>query len=217
MPGLRSFLEENPNADKFHSATSTPELIPLHLPSSFPSEVRKLLCTHDIASIEERLREAEAHDGLANLRKQLRIRVITYKHKSRNVASQREFMRSRDVENAIELRVMTARLNYVAAHSALRSLRGPGSWETVLQELRPEDVRGLNERVLNAEEKAQYRRTRVMAGLPEEPTDDEDLDNIPTVMVNPSLAIGEGRRTLSWIWYSVSETELEGNAVHEST
>ena len=60
------------------------------------------------------------------------------------------------------------------------------------------------------EEKEEYKTTRQMAGL----TDDEVIDelkNVPVVAFNPVLALGEGRRTLSWIWYSVSDSELQGN------
>jgi hypothetical protein len=216
MPGLRNHLEQCPEIDLFQSFTSTPELIPLHLPSSFPSETRLSLCSSEIVSIEDRLRFSQAHDSLSDLRRQLRSRVIAYKHKARNIASQREFMRSRDLENGVELRVTRARLEYVNARSCLFALRGPGEWEEELRELRPEDVRGLNERALNEEEKAEYRRTRLLAGLPEDPPEDEDLDNIPTVRVDPVLQLGEGRRTLSWLWYSVSESELNGTGVHDS-
>jgi len=44
-------------------------------------------------------------------------------------------------------------------------------------------------------------------------TDDAiETMNTPVVAFDPRLALGEGQRTLSWIWYSVSERELEGDS-----
>jgi hypothetical protein len=64
---------------------------------------------------------------------------------------------------------------------------------------------------MTEEEKEEYKMTRRMAGLAEDEIITE-LENRPVVSFNPKLAVGEGRRTLSWIWYSVSEVELEGRA-----
>jgi hypothetical protein len=169
-----------------------------------------------VASIEERLRWAAAHDALAALRHQLRCRSIVYKYKSRQVVSQREFARSRELEKAVDVRIISCRLQYCATRTALLALKGPGQWEEILQELRAEDVRGLNERVLTSEEHEQHRQSRILAGLPADPTEDENLDSIPTAEVSRSLELGEGRRTLSWIWYSLTEGELDEQGVHES-
>jgi hypothetical protein len=50
-----------------------------------------------------------------------------------------------------------------------------------------------------------------MAGLPEVPSPDEEreLENVPVIPFNPVLAVGEGQRTLSWIWYDISTSERE--------
>jgi hypothetical protein len=60
------------------------------------------------------------------------------------------------------------------------------------------------------EEKEQDKLTRRMAGLTDD-TIDEGLIT-PVVAFDPRLALGEGRRTLSWIWYSISERELQGDS-----
>jgi hypothetical protein len=62
---------------------------------------------------------------------------------------------------------------------------------------------------MTEEEKEEYKTTRRMAGLSEGEVIDE-LENAAVVAFNPILALGEGRRTLSWIWYSVSDGELQG-------
>jgi hypothetical protein len=96
------------------------------------------------------------------------------------------------------------------ARAAVLSLRGPEDWEQTLAVLRHEDVRGISERTMTMEEQAEYKLTRRMAGLTEN-SSDNNL-NAPVVPFDPRLALGEGRRTLSWIWYSVSDRELQNDA-----
>jgi hypothetical protein len=77
-----------------------------------------------------------------------------------------------------------------------------------LRELKDEDIRGMHERALNEEEAAVYEQTRRMGGLADKAVLGElDDESLPTVTFDPVLALGEGRRTLSWIWYSVTEEE----------
>jgi hypothetical protein len=64
----------------------------------------------------------------------------------------------------------------------------------------------MNERALNDEEKEENRKARLMAGLSVD-ADGDDVDAYgepvePTVLFN--LETGEGRRKLSWIWYTGS-------------
>jgi hypothetical protein len=129
---------------------------------------------------------------------------------NKNVSSQRTFLRSRTLQDQAERHIKTSQRQYNAARSALLSLRGPGEWETKLQVLKQEDVRGISERAMTIEEAEEYRRTRHMAGLAEQP--------LPLATFNPRLALGEGRRTLSWIWYSTSDGELQDDSpdVHAS-
>jgi hypothetical protein len=91
------------------------------------------------------------------------------------------------------------------------ALQGPGDWERVLAVLKPDDVRGICERVMTAEEKEEQRCTRQMAGVADDSSLTE-LSHAPVVAIDPRLALGEGRRALSWIWYSVSEQELQGSS-----
>jgi hypothetical protein len=102
-------------------------------------------------------------------------------------------------------------MQYNNVRAALLALRGPGDWETTLPVLRPEDVRGINERSMTEEEKQDGIRARQMAGLSVD-GEIEDMDGTPVVPFDPRLTLGEGRRTLSWIWYSVSEGEMNGGS-----
>ncbi|KAJ7587055.1 hypothetical protein C8J56DRAFT_1083227 [Mycena floridula] len=175
MPGLNDYLERRSHTD----FTDEPEKMPLYLPSSFAAPIRRRIGPE--------------------------IRVVAYKYKSCHVASQRSFMRSRELEMSIEVKIAAAVALYNRSREALLALRGPGDWEKNLRVLERGDVRGLNERSLTEDEKETYRKTRLLAGLSVEPVDGEldDLVNIPTMRVNPSLEIGEGHRALSWIWYSI--------------
>ncbi|KAJ7310802.1 hypothetical protein DFH08DRAFT_655482, partial [Mycena albidolilacea] len=93
---------------------------------------------------------------------------------------------------------------YRAARAALLALRGPGPWEQVLQDLKPTDIRGMNERALNDEEKEDNRKAHLLAGLPDHSTGEEINEYGEPVELTTlfNLETGEGRRNLSWIWYS---------------
>ena len=105
--------------------------------------------------------------------------------------------------------------HYQVARSGLVHLRGKGSWEEKLRELRPEDIRGLSEKALVSEEREQRKRTHEMAGISIDSASavDENVLNqeLPRTLFNPLLAVGEGHRTLSWIWYSTSNDEIGGD------
>ena len=99
-------------------------------------------------------------------------------------------------------------------------LRGPGIWEHTLQELNPGDVQGLSEKALTEEEKQENMQTRAMAGL--SPLADlpvgkkDDFEVLPETLFNPKLAVGEGHRTLSWIWYTTTSKEVDDNRFTEA-
>ena len=49
-----------------------------------------------------------------------------------------------------------------------------------------------------------------MAGISTSSDDNLLNQELPPTSFNPYLAVGEGHRTLSWIWYSTSNDEIEG-------
>ncbi|KAF4577537.1 hypothetical protein EYR36_005527 [Pleurotus pulmonarius] len=214
MAGLSDYLKQSPSEE----TTSTPELMPLYLPSAFPAAQRHLICQPNLDELEDRLRFAQTTEALCNLRRQLRTRSFANSYKTRNAHSQGAYTRSRLLQNQIEVRIRAIRGQYDIARAALLSLRGPGDWETSLRPLHAEDIRGINERALTAEEQEEYRHARLLAGISPESVQGEldghgvtsGQENAPTVAFNRSLALGEGRRTLSWIWYTVSDEEILG-------
>ena len=219
LPGLNGFL----SVSKAHDTSATNvEKIPLHLPSSIPPNKHALVCIADVDKIEERFREGQATEALTQLRLQLAKRVCAARYKSINVDSQRAFTRFRTLQEQTEAKIKACQLHYTVACQALLSLHGHGPWEDTLQVLKPEDVRGLGERALMTEEREADSRMCRLAGF----TDTEGavlMDTAfalaqeplaPTEFV-PRLARGEGTRTLSWIWYSISGEEL-GNCSTEA-
>jgi hypothetical protein len=217
MPGLDRHLNNAPT----HSddvSTSTPELIPLHLPSSIALENRASVCVSGLAEIEDRLRFAQACEALTDLRCQLTKRTYASRYRTANISSQNQFTRFRDLQEQTDLKIKLVSSRYRLAWCALVHLRGKGYWEQKLQELRPEDIRGLSEKALFNEEKEQRKKTTEMAGISSAYTGVDDIPSqgLPPTLFNPHLAVGEGHRTLSWIWYSTSNDEIMGDTMTQT-
>jgi hypothetical protein len=211
MPGLDRYLRNSPTQEDV--ATSTPEVIRLYLPSSIPSENRMGVCIHGLVEIEDRLRFAQAAEALTELRCQLTKRTYASRYRIANVSSQTHFTRFQELQEQTDSKIKAACSRYRLARSALVQLRGKGDWELKLQELHAEDVRGLSEKALVIEEKEQRKRTVEMAELTTRGALDVNQVNqnlLPTIF-NPHLTVGEGHRTLSWIWYSTSNNEIIGD------
>ena len=70
----------------------------------------------------------------------------------------------------------------------------------------------MSEKALVKEEKEETRQMCTMAGMKEHQVSEEDMtDNVPAGTFNPHLAMGEGYRTLSWIWYSTTGGEINNS------
>lgn len=190
-------------AHESRSSSTTPvhiEDAKLFMPSELTSTQREEYCHEGIADTENRLRYAEAFDSLEDLRRQLRTRTYISRFKIKNVTGQKANTRARDKQSTIDASVKSSELRYCRARKALLALRGPGDWEETLKVLHPSDVRGLNERGLNDQEKEDERQVRVKAGLPA-----DDFNDVR--IISKPVAVGEGARRPSWLWYSSSTGE----------
>ncbi|KAJ7180060.1 hypothetical protein C8R43DRAFT_871124 [Mycena crocata] len=201
MPGLAKRLENEP-AQK----SRRPEDTKLYLPSFFPKEEAEGLCVKGLVEEESRLRQAQAVTALRDLRRHLRIRTVAFYFKRKHTAGQAAYTKSQALQSSIEVHIRGAVTQYQTARAALLQLRGPGEWERIFLVLQKSDVRGMNERTLNREEEEEERQARIVQGLP---PDGEELDEfgevvVPTVLFN--LELGEGKRFLSWIWYTTTTT-----------
>ncbi|KAJ7694095.1 hypothetical protein B0H17DRAFT_931964, partial [Mycena rosella] len=133
-------------------------------------------------------------------------RTFAHQFKRKHLGGQGMYTKSRALLDAIEDRIRMASVQYRAARKVLWALRGASDWEKVLQELRPDDVRGMNERLMNDSEKEESWKARALAGLPADGVG-KDLDEYGEpveLIVLFNLETGEGCRLLSWIWYTAS-------------
>jgi hypothetical protein len=209
MPGLESPLLAQleqaalpPNTTSVHVEDSI-----LFMPSELSTITRRRVCTPGLGDIEDRLRFAEAHDALDQLRHHLRNRTFTNKFKIKNVTGQKRNTRAREVQHRIDDRVKTSQAQYSRARTALKNLRGPGIWETTLQVLNQSDVRALNERELTAQEKDEEWRVRTRHDSQLADTDDEEEEVNDVRVVAKPAEVGEGQQKPSWIWFSTSCSE----------
>ncbi|KAJ7734861.1 hypothetical protein B0H16DRAFT_1664965 [Mycena metata] len=213
MPGLRQWIAQQ-DPPLAAPDNSKPETIKIFLPSSLPAAARETVCLPQLAQNEEDLRQAQAGNALRELRSNLRTRTFAHQFKRKNMGGQGMYTKSQSLQDGIEDCIRSASARYRAAWVGLLALRGPGDWQTVLRELRAEDVRGINERAMNEEEKDDNRKARLLAGLTGDGSEDVDEygESIPlTVLFN--LETGEGTRQSSWLWYSamgVGEVDADG-------
>ncbi|KAJ6527224.1 hypothetical protein DFH09DRAFT_1328189 [Mycena vulgaris] len=199
MPGIATWLAERPAENK-----AKPESIGLYLPSSFAAEARAVMCVEGLPEEEDRLRNAQAVEGLWDLRRHLRTRTFAHTFRCLHTGGQGQalYTKSQALQSGIEVRIKAAASCYRTARAGLLALRGTGEWEQTFQTLHFHNARGMNERALNAEEKEEEHRARALAGLPpaEEAVDEYGDPVEQTVLFN--LETGEGHRVLSWIWYT---------------
>ncbi|KAJ7711359.1 hypothetical protein B0H16DRAFT_1667783 [Mycena metata] len=203
MPHVRKYLTQTQRALWDSDGDRDAEAIRLFLPSDISDgKKREKACAAGLAEVESSLREGEAHDALEALRQGLRVRTMTNRYRLRNATGQRALTRGQGVLRQNNVRIHKAKLRYRYARNALSRLRGNGDWERVLRVLQDDDVRALNERALTAEEAAQREAVHDLRDVEE-----------GGVAAYGVVALGEGRRSLSWIWYTTktddpSEQEL---------
>ena len=200
MPGLHRHVQFLPNGSVDNNIQQQPEDIPLFLPSAVAlHDARDEVCDRQLCNLEDRLRETQAKEALEDLRRHLRTRTFASKYKIKHAVGQRANTRARQWLATIERRAMSSAKLYRHARTALMELRGPGDWERTLKVLADDDVRSLNERVLTEQEKADRAALRRAAGMP--------VEGVLGLAYESGPPIGEGRRTLSWIWLADGGSE----------
>ena len=121
-----------------------PESTPLFFPSSLPPHIRDRPELEEMCEIERRLREPQAHDALADIRRLRRIIQGLWLFKKYNVSGTGNNPNTRmlDMYHCIEYKLRRAANRYRVAYAALLALDPSGSWRECLQELKPVDIRG---------------------------------------------------------------------------
>jgi hypothetical protein len=191
MPHVQKFLAPSQRALWDSEADQDAEAVRLFLPSDILEEVKRVkACAEGLPAVEAKLREGEAHEALETLCQGLRVRTMTNRYRIRHATGQRALTRGQGLLRQNNLRIHKAKLWYRYARNVLSRLQGNGEWERVLRVLDEDDVRALNERALTEEERAQRETVHDLCDVEE-----------GGMQMYGVVALGESRRTLSWIWY----------------
>lgn len=123
---------------------SLPEDIPLFLPSSLPPHVRALPELKEIGQLERRLREPQADDALAEIRRQRRVIQGLWLFKRMNMSGMgnKPNTRMTTLYKRFDNKTSRAAEKYRSAWRALTVLDPNGSWSGRLKELKKEDISG---------------------------------------------------------------------------
>ncbi|KAJ7701065.1 hypothetical protein B0H16DRAFT_1748807 [Mycena metata] len=148
IPHVAVLRAEEDRARKRISATQVQpgvqvQQMALWLPSSINGRV---VCDTELYDYEFRLREAQAHEALDDVRHQLLLRTHLYKYKDRFARGVKANSRSQTKIEGVEERTRRSSERYRAAWRALKALGRQlkrSGWEKALQPLMPEDVRGM--------------------------------------------------------------------------
>ncbi len=180
MPSALPVLAEDPDA---RLDVELLEDVRLGLPSDINHTHRARVCSAHLQRIEERLREAQCYDALQDLRNKLYALAHLHKYKKANVRHQGPNTRARADISKQEERRDYAAATYRRARRAKLALSGPGDWERTLRELRDDDIRHM--------------------------TDDDPLHTAKR-RKKDTPGVGEGHRTMSWIWRGADASSSEG-------
>jgi hypothetical protein len=198
MPNLRRFLTATQCAIWDAEAKRNAEAVRLFLPSDILDATKRAkACAVGLPAVEESLRVGEAREVLHALRQGLRTHTMTNRFRLRNCTGQRMLTRGQGILRHINVKIHKAKIRYCYVRNALKCLKGDGPWEKELAVLEDSDVRALNERAL-PEEEAEQRKAVL---------DYEEIAEEGGVAAFGVVALGEGRCTLLWIWYSARPEE----------
>lgn len=126
------------------TTATTAENIPLWLPSQLPVALRCEDSLQHLARSEVRLREAQANDALAEIRRLRRILtgISLYKHLTLDGTGGRTSTRILSTYRSFQVKVQRCTDRYRASYRALLVLDPNGPWRARLKELKRKDVRG---------------------------------------------------------------------------
>lgn len=165
----------------------------LCLPSSLPEHLKTSPALASLVEKERRLRLPQCREALASLRRRLRICAQLFDSKKLHTAGTGTRPNTRmqallDKHAVYRVRDID---RYRAARKALISLDPKGDWQQSLKPLLPQDIHPpIRGQELTAKGRAKGKRVR-----------------------NGTAWESEGRRTLSWIWRAIPQTEGAGSDV----
>jgi hypothetical protein len=136
-----------PQAASFIASTSVPEeaeKVPLYLPSSLPPHIRTQAELHDTCDKERRLREAQADDSLAHIRRLRRVIQGMWQFKKFSISGtgNRPNTRMLATYHSLANNVQKHAHIYRSAYAALQILDPGGMWSHRLRPLLDRDISG---------------------------------------------------------------------------
>lgn len=108
MPGLELYLRDTATTKGEDVSITTPEHIPLHLPSSLSSEKWPSVYISGLAEVEDRLWFAQACEALTELHCQLIKRTYASRYRTANISSQNHYTRFRELQDQTESKIKAA-------------------------------------------------------------------------------------------------------------
>ena len=191
MPGVvMKLAEDNAQDDGPHDV----EDVRLWLPSALEPKLRMDGCHKDLASMEEQLREAQCQDALGKIRNLERAKMHFIHHRNSYTRGQKSATRSHTLIDGIAQKVKLVASRYRVAREALVALRGSGQWENELRVLKDEDICSPNASAFDIEN-------------PDDVIGPDGRLKTKKRRLEIERQLGEGRRTLSWIWFNGVGTE----------
>lgn len=123
---------------------SNPESMLLYLPSSLPTDISQHPELKDIRDVEHHLREAQADDALADVRRLCHIIQGLWQFKKLNVSGTRNCPNTQmlNLYMRFEMKLQHAANRYNVSYTALKGVDANGCWNKWLKELKPSDLRG---------------------------------------------------------------------------
>ncbi|TFK59339.1 hypothetical protein BDN72DRAFT_873055 [Pluteus cervinus] len=177
IPSTESLRQDGTNpANSIRELWETPLFLPSAIPSSVPCDPR-------LQDVEWRLRSAQAHSALDELRRCLRMRSYLFIDKDQFSRGQHQNTRSQGMIQRTNTKVNAAAAKYREARACLKSLSrlyDGDDWKNRFPTLKDEDIRSLQ---ADSEEKTKKKKK----------ADD------------PS----EGHRKVSWIWGALGDGVAE--------
>jgi hypothetical protein len=200
MPVVEMKLKEADDGDNQRDV----EDVKLWLPSELDLTLREHGCHEGVASMEEELREGQCRDALDKIRNLQRAKMHFIHFRNTNTRGQRPATRAQNLINSISSKIHLATSRYRDARLALFHLRGPGKWEEELRVLNDEDIRSPNSSVFDIEDPDD------MFG-----PDGRLKSKKQREEIERNKQLGEGRKTLSWIWLNVVGKEDDDDELNE--
>ena len=136
MPVVARLLASRPPS----STSEQPEVTTLYLPSEL-SASQLLQCIPGLSNLENQLREAQCSSSLERLRDQLFIKTRFLIHKGLHLRHQAATTRARTLLNRNERKIRLHAMKYRDARAALLRSHGDDVSSFEWEELKPEDIR----------------------------------------------------------------------------